>query len=857
MDPPGREGTPEMRYPPPRDIAAAPALSGPNAAMFLDRPLQFGADGDVFLFAGLVDGLPRISGPLGGADAGRRFAGAGPVLLYAPYGNTVVEASLVVGGPRTLRLGAQQVELLDGAAMAAGFRLEASRPILAYPLRVTPGTLAALPTFLPAVAGTAQFRGHMVDIASPTGLDPITGSTLVETPITYRLRVTNLGRDATGAGLTDTIDLRVTPAHDGWSADLGGREAVELAGGESLDLQLTVRPSSGVEPGSLAVFQVTATSRGTPARSDTLSTVTYLQSSYDVDLRFADGRKVATQSIEAGGAWEYPLVLTNEGSVEDTVNLEVTTPAEGWRASLFHGGDPVRSVVIDPGEENALRLTLHVTPPPGQSDGVLLTTVTARGSNGAQDRATAITRQRAPSDLSLKVEREQALVLPGEEGLFRVTVTNDGRGGADVALASHADRVRGWTSLGTFVAPGGARMNLTQITLSPGESFTFLAGLRAPATALAGQAVGMQLVAQTRDGRDRAETFVHAMVRPLHRLDPALPPLPLSSESGFDQIGVPLRLTNRGNLDERLSVRLRDLPAGWHLGVPPQLVVPRNATQPLALNLTVPAGQAPGLYNLTVDFLSRDGNATSIRLPVAVGSLARAGTASTVSVVVAAQPGRAARLQVPVRNEGNVPLEVRVLPAATEPWRLTPGHRPFLLPPGANASVEVSWDVPATAPDGASRHIARIATAPPGGEPRLRDVEATVAVGRADLAPAGFRSYAGPAGTLLEGRIANTGARTAPPFVVRLMVGQVPIEDLRVEGLAPGDNATVRLLLPRGQAGSPAVLVDAESAVVESNEMNNAVSLDEAGRPASASGLLAILAILAVAMARTPKVRTR
>lgn len=865
VDPAGTPGSP---FPPARPLPAFPGVAGRFPTNFRDRPLLFSSSGgDVTLYAGRDPAatgqrVPPIVGPLPGDDAGRRFATLGPTLVYAPHPNTEVTATMQLSQSGIVT---QTVRLAEGAIASFGdrsasdwlysLRLESTKPVLASPAQSPSSTLAAVPIFLEAKPLEAEFRGHLVRLASPSSLDPVTASTSVGVPAVYEAEVTNLGRRPGGANLPDTIDLSLMPLPAGWSAQLD-RTAVSLDSLESQTVRLTVTPRPDVAAGSLGVVTLVATSRGNPAMQDTLGTVTYLQRSYDVGLWFGDassttGAKNLARGVPPDGT-TYPLVAQNQGSVPDVLRIETTAGAPGWSVQVLREGRPAAELSLAAGERAPL--SLRVVPPAGTQDGLLVTTVTARSvaSPAALDRVTATSRVRTPSDLELEAPIEQAYVRPGEEAAFPLLLHNRG-GATEVKLQAALDALPGWTLTGVYYSDPltGKRINLTTYSIGSRETFPFAVGVRAPASALAGDTLGLRLVARAADIVAAPEAFLYANTAPLHDLRVTLPSLPIESPSGFNGTGIPVRVENRGNLDERIEWHPRDLPAGWRLEGAASLLVPRGATQAMLFNLTVPGGHPPGRYNLTLDLVSEDGNLTSLALGVVLDARGAIASAAASPATLPAQPGVAVELRYPVRNDGNVPLEVRVEPHPSEPWTLHAGATSVvLLQPLENGTVTVSWVVPKNTPEGISSHQARLVLAPQGGPPASREVRAAVDVGRPDLALDGFRSYQGPGGTVLEGRVANHGNRPAPVFVVRLLDGETLLEDLEVRGLPAGSNATVRLLLAAGS--SPVVVADPEGELVERDEANNFMAPEVRSSPQdapAAGGLLLALALLVTAWA--------
>lgn len=165
------------------------------------------------------------------------------------------------------------------------------------------------------------------------------------------------------------------------------------------------------------------------------------------------------------------------------------------------------------------------------------------------------------------------------------------------------------------------------------------------------------------------------------------PPLPLNPASNHTiEPGVPDRDPNGDPI--RVDAHLLD-PNGER--------VPGTASTSADGQVSVPAGLAPGRYQLAVEAHSPGGGSQAV-LPVDVGEITRVRLDGPDEVTVPA--GGQARLALTVRNAGNVPLGRLLLSAQAEEINLSakldgepvPWGTPFpaQLPPGQEQALELT-----------------------------------------------------------------------------------------------------------------------------------------------------------------------
>ncbi len=856
-----------------------------------DRPARIETGATTWLMTGpgpipaSLDAVP-LRGPLGGGDAGRVFAGVGstvggrsePAYIYSPFAGTKVLADIhYTASPATddlpIHLLAERIQSLPGRTgdPIRSYDLASDRPIIVLPRGAAPGFLAGMPVTLEATVHGADYRGHLVDLRSITGLDPVSDSTLAGQPITYTFEVTNLGRKAGAENLPDNVRMQITGRPDGWTTRFS-QDAFRLQSGESKTVQLTVTPPADAPTGSLTPIHVHALSQSGIGRSVEVNTL--IKSEYGVGIWFDGvlGGKVDEASAPRGSPINYTVVVQNLGSVPDTIRLDVAP--RDWDARLLNGALPVSSLALpakdDPG--SVVELQLQVTPPEEGRDGFLQTTVTASSlkSPAKEDKVFAISKVRAPSDLALEMGDRTVWVGPNGTAQFNFTLRNDGAGGAEAFFELRSDLLDGWTQPEVFLRTSSSSSDGSLIPFpshpprlsigEDGERVPLAVVLQAAPDALAGDQVSTRLQVSAMDQEINLEAFLRTIVAPVHHLEVVAPDVAARVAVGGTPVTIDLRVTNAGNLDEWIMPTAAALPAGWSLSFPAEAVLlPRGATQVLEVGVLAPVGVAAGLYEVVVAMVSEDGALTEVVLPVDVGAFAAHASAGSGRLL--GQPGQAVWTTHEIRNDGNTVLKASLESVAGEPWALAPSGTTYLIPPGANVTVPVGWVIPRAAADGVSVHAARIVLRPEvlSVDVVHESVAAEVEVGRADLVVVAASTFQGPAAKIVHATIGNHGVRTAHDVVVQLRAGADVVDEVTIATLPAGSERNVTLLRPDGQDGSSVLVLDPGDLVVES-KANNILNVDAvqdspvALAPApGAWALLGALLVLAIALRRPPR----
>lgn len=830
-----------------------------------DRPLQLNTDEPSWLMVGRTDkdalrDVP-LRGPLGGGNAGREFAGFNDAILYAPYAGTRVEMSLPHSEePIRFDLAKERAMLISQASgtnvRGQWYTLDADRPLVVLPAGASSGFLGGVPPTLTATVHleSTAYKGYLVDIASPSGFDPMLVTTTPDEPAEYTLLVTNRGRGVGGGDLTDDIKVCPQDVPTGWTTHLDGATGcttlTNVKSGETRSVRFQVEAPSDIPARAKAFIPVQASSANNANVFDTIGTVTQVRSTFDVGLWFDVVQGNTEQSkvlFTNNDTAEYTLKVRNLGSVENHITLSFNTPGattnqEGTWVVLMDGQEEVE-LTLPPqgtaGNADTATVPLQITPPDDITEGTLTTFITARSFIGsASSSVAALTTLQGKSDLVLTPGNTLDWIDPGDEAVFRFTLENKGDGSTPVFFDVQDDEPPGWTKPKVYVpTPQGGRALIEEFVILPGEKRDLLVTVQAPEDALADDSDSIRFHISTNTPGEEQEHFLKAIVKPTHDIQTAIVgKLPIQVDEHSSQVPVTIRLTNDGNLDEILQATVASVPPDWNVTLPAdELVLLRNTTDPsgtptqsMEIRLGLPPGISKGEYTVAIRLTSEDRHATLVHIPVNVGAFADFTTESPERVQ--AQPGKPVKVPVTITNTGNDAITFTATEAAGETWTM-PSTASIRLPAGATTTLPVTWTVPTKTPDGTTTHrfeFMAISDDPSVGTLR-RIIDTQVDVGRVDLSIAGAQRFEGAAGYIVTATLQNTGSRTAHDVQVHLVVGSETVDELTLGQMVPGRTYDATFLQPLGSQGAVTLVIDPEDRIVEVDETNNVYAIDEDG----------------------------
>jgi hypothetical protein len=180
------------------------------------------------------------------------------------------------------------------------------------------------------------------------------------------------------------------------------------------------------------------------------------------------------QTVKAGETTTLDLSIHNYKLPPQQLALTVPEIAQGWKATMLGGGQPVGAVQVAPDSEE--RLQLRLEPPSGAGHGDYHFTVEAKGGN--QDLKLPITvtvGEEVPAKLKMTTNFPDLRGTATTAFKYRVTVTNDS--GRDATINFSADAPKNFQV--TFTEAYGSQQ-LTSIPIEAGKSKDIEASLTLP-----------------------------------------------------------------------------------------------------------------------------------------------------------------------------------------------------------------------------------------------------------------------------------------------------------------------------------------------------------------------------------------
>jgi uncharacterized membrane protein len=185
-------------------------------------------------------------------------------------------------------------------------------------------------------------------------------------------------------------------------------------------------------------------------------------------------------TVRAGETTTIDLSLRNFKLPPESLTLSVPEVANGWKATILGGGQPVTAVQVAPDSEE--RLQLRLEPPSGTAKGDYRFTVEAK--NHQHDEKLPITLtigEELPAKLKLTTNFPALRGTATTSFKYRVTVTNDS--GRDATINFTADAPKNF-QVGFTEAYGSQQ--ITSIPIEAGKSKDVEASLTIPRETQAG-----------------------------------------------------------------------------------------------------------------------------------------------------------------------------------------------------------------------------------------------------------------------------------------------------------------------------------------------------------------------------------
>lgn len=185
-------------------------------------------------------------------------------------------------------------------------------------------------------------------------------------------------------------------------------------------------------------------------------------------------------TVRAGETTTIDLSLRNFNHPPEELSLSVPEIANGWKATVLGGGQPVESAIVEPDSEEKLQLRLE--PPTGTGPGEYRFVVEAKSQGSDLKLPIAVTvGQELPAKLKLTTNFPSLRGTATTSFKYRVTVANDS--GRDATINFSADAPKNFQV--TFTEAYGSQQ-ITSIPIEAGKSKDIEASVSLPRDTPAG-----------------------------------------------------------------------------------------------------------------------------------------------------------------------------------------------------------------------------------------------------------------------------------------------------------------------------------------------------------------------------------
>jgi len=327
--------------------------------------------------------------------------------------------------------------------------------------------------------------------------------------------------------------------------------------------------------------------------------------------------KYPSLTVRAGETTTIDLALRNFKLPPQTLTVSVSDVAQGWKATILGGGQPVSAVDVAPDSEE--RLQLRLEPPSGVGKGDYRFTVEAKGSQQDQKLPiTVVIGEELPAKLKLTTNFPALRGTATTSFKYKVSVTNDS--GKDAPVNFSADAPKNFQV--NFTEAYGSQQ-ITSIPIEAGKSKDVEASLTIPRETPASD---YKLTLHAKTEAASADLPVSLTIF-------GQPKLALSGEGGRlsgeayagQNSQLTLVLRNEGSEAARDIELSATAPEGWESNFDPKQVpqLAAGTTQNVKLNLKPSDRAIAGDYQTTVRASAAGGlsESTTYRITVMTSTL--------------------------------------------------------------------------------------------------------------------------------------------------------------------------------------------------------------------------------------------
>ena len=317
-------------------------------------------------------------------------------------------------------------------------------------------------------------------------------------------------------------------------------------------------------------------------------------------------------TIRAGETTTIDLSVRNFRLPPQLLTLTVPQAANGWKATILGGGQPVGAVEVAPDSEE--RLQLRLEPPAGIGHGNYQFTVEAKNAQYDDKLPISVTiGEELPAKLKLSTTFPALRGTATTSFKYKVSVTNDS--GRDATINFSGDAPKNFQI--AFTQAYGSQQ-LTSIPIEAGKSKDVEAGLTIPRDTPAGD---YKLVLHAKTEAAGADLPVSLTIVGQPRLAISGPEGRLSGEAYVGQSSeLTVTLRNDGSEAARDIELSATTPQGWKSNFEPKQVpqVAPGATQVVKVTLTPSVRAIAGDYQATIRAAAAGGLSESATFSITV-----------------------------------------------------------------------------------------------------------------------------------------------------------------------------------------------------------------------------------------------
>lgn len=481
------------------------------------------------------------------------------------------------------------------------------------------------------------------------------------------LRLNNTGYWS--ANLTLQLDVTGAPPGSGWAIFLNATDFVDVPRGGGVDASLQITSPASPKEGDDVWVNITASTNCSLGGEDLVNFPTYVYYPRAISLLFDQ----ANQTALAGATVEFQGRVENLENLTEPVLLQHVFGAGNYGVTVRFNQT---SLTVGPKSAKNVSASFHV-PDDAVPGSVLVAQVVAMSQVDTTVRSVANLSVLVDPTVSIELDAHPDLrTAPWGTPLnYTVSVRNTGniQEAARITLTIGASAIT-------------ATIGIPDVWIAGGESADVPILAQIPHSAIDGDRFGFTLTATAVDFGSSASVTMWAVVEPDRQIavdvDPASPGPPGGNTT------LNISITNNGSANEQVGVVVTDTPAGWSAGeaAPANLSLGPGTANATRLNLTPPAGTAPGPYNITICICSE--GRPPLELVVAVRVAGVVGLdLSVVAGYLASPPGRIVNFDLLLRSTGTKEVSVGISVAG--------------MPPGASINLtlaEMLGDLPAGTP---------------------------------------------------------------------------------------------------------------------------------------------------------------